>query len=579
MNQFGILKRILTYSKAYKGYLIGGIISAFFGVGISLLIPIWIGSAIDHLIGPNQVNFRQISVILFQIGVAVGLSAVFQWVMNFCMHKVTFKTVEDLRVEAFEKLGQVPLNYLDNRSQGNLINTIINDIEQISDGLLQGFMQLFTGIMTIVGTLFLMLSINVTIAIVVVILTPFSILMAGFIAKRIASKFNEQSEIRGELGGYIKEMLGHQKVVRAFSYEMRAIKDFEEINLRLKETGRMAQFYSSLTNPCTRFVNSIIYTIVGIIGALSVMQGHFSVGMLSSFLTYANQYTKPFNEISGVITELQAAFASARRVFDMIDAKPQPTDAHLKTVTGATGAVRFDQVAFSYREGVSLIENFTLSVKPGQTVAIVGPTGSGKSTLINLLMGFYEVNSGAIYIDDEKISEMKRKSLREMFGMVLQETWLFKGTIRENIAYGKPDASDAEIRSAAQAAYAHNFIERLPEGYDTVISEDGGNISQGERQLLAIARVMLMQPPMLILDEATSNIDTLTEKRVQKAFSKLMEGKTSFIVAHRLSTIQSADIILVLNEGQIVEKGNHEALLKADGFYSHLYHSQFAVTS
>ena len=578
MTQFTILKRILTYSKAYTGYLIGGIISAFVGVGISLLIPIWVGAAIDHIIGPDQVNFGSIGIILIQIGFAIGISAFFQWVMNYCMNKVTFKTVQDLRVQAFEKLGKVPLKYLDNRSQGNLINTIINDIEQISDGLLQGFMQLFTGVMTIVGTLFLMLSINVTIALVVVFLTPFSILMAGFIAKRISSKFKEQSEIRGELGGYIKEMLSHQKVVRAFSYEERAIEDFEEINWRLREVGRMAQFYSALTNPSTRFVNSLIYTIVGVFGALNVIRGHFSVGMLSSFLTYANQYTKPFNEISGVITELQAAFASARRVFEMIDAEVEPSDEHLKTDVTATGVVRFDQVAFSYRKEVPLIEDFTLSVEPGQTVAIVGPTGSGKSTLINLLMRFYEVNSGAIYIDDEKITDMKRKVLREMFGMVLQETWLFKGTIGENIAYGKPDASEAEIQAAAKAAYAHNFIQRLPEGYETVISEDGGNISQGERQLLAIARVMLMHPPMLILDEATSNIDTLTEKRVQKAFSKLMEGKTSFIVAHRLSTIQGADMILVLNEGRIVEKGNHEALLKEGGFYAHLYNSQFAVT-
>lgn len=578
MTQFAILKRILIYSKTYKGYLIGGILSAFVGVGVSLLIPIWVGVAIDHIIGPNQVDFRSISGMLIQISLAVGISAFFQWLMNYCMNKVTFKTVQDLRVEAFERLGKVPLKYLDNRSQGNLINTIINDIEQISDGLLQGFMQLFTGIMTIVGTLFLMLSINVPIAILVVILTPFSILMAGFIAKRISSKFKEQSEIRGELGGYIKEMLSYQKVVRAFSYENRAIAEFEEINGRLREVGRLAQFYSALTNPCTRFVNSLIYTIVGVFGALSVIRGQFSVGMLSSFLTYANQYTKPFNEISGVITELQAAFASARRVFEMLDAEAEPTDEHLKTEVTATGAVRFEQVAFSYRKEVPLIKDFTLAVKPGQTVAIVGPTGSGKSTLINLLMRFYEINSGAIYIDDENITDIKRKTLREMFGMVLQETWLFKGTIRDNIAYGKPDASEAEIQAAAKAAYAHSFIKRLPEGYDTLISEDGSNISQGERQLLAIARVMLMEPPMLILDEATSNIDTLTEQRVQKAFARLMEGKTSFIVAHRLSTIQGADIILVLKEGRIVEKGNHQELLKEGGFYAHLYKSQFAVT-
>jgi len=577
MNSFSVLKRILTYSKTYLAFLVGGIVSAIIGVGISLLIPIWVGNAIDYVIGPNQVDFPSISPLLLRIGVAIGLSAFFQWLMNYCMNQVTFQTVQDLRVAAFEKIGKVPLKYIDNHTHGNLINTIINDIEQISDGLLQGFMQLFTGIMTILGTLILMLSINITIALIVVFLTPLSIFMASFIAKRISSKFKKQSEIRGELSGYIKEMLSQQKIVRAFGYEQRAINHFSDINSRLKEVGRLAQFYSALTNPCTRFVNSVIYTIVGIVGALSVIQGRFSVGMLSSFLTYANQYTKPFNEISGVITELQAAFASARRVFAMIDAPIESSDADLKTDVTVNGHVKFEQVSFCYRPSVPLIEDLNLDVKPGQTIAIVGPTGSGKSTLINLLMRFYDVNSGKIYISDENITMMKRQTLRDMFGMVLQETWLFNGSIRANIAYGKPEATEEEIQGAAKAAYAHSFITRLPEGYDTIIAEDGGNLSQGERQLLAIARVMLTQPPMLILDEATSNIDTLTEQRVQKAFAKLMLGKTSFIVAHRLSTIKEADVILVLKDGQIVEQGSHEELLEKGEFYANLYNSQFAT--
>jgi len=578
MANFAILKRILSYSKPYRKLLVSGILSAFVGVGISLLIPIWVGEAIDHIIGPNAVDFLLIRHLLVRIAIAIAISAFFQWLMNYCMNLVTFRTAQDLRIEAFEKIGKVPLKYIDNRAHGNLINTIINDIEQISDGLIQGFIQLFTGIMTISGTLLLMLSINVRIALIVVLLTPLSIFMASFIAKRISSKFKLQSEIRGELSGYIKEMLGQQKIVRAFSYEERATERFDEINDRLKSVGKLAQFYSALTNPCTRFVNGVIYAIVGIIGALSVIRGHFSVGMLSSFLTYANQYTKPFNEISGVITELQAAFASANRVFGMIDADSESSDTQLKSDVICKGDVKFEHISFSYQQNVPLIEDFNLEVEPGQTVAIVGPTGSGKSTLINLLMRFYEVNKGHIYISGEDITEMKRQTLREMFGMVLQETWLFNGTIRDNIAYGKPDATQEEIEKAAKASYAHGFITRLPEGYDTVISEDGSNISQGEKQLLAIARVMLTHPPMLILDEATSNIDTLTEKRVQKAFSTLMEGKTSFIVAHRLSTIQSADIILVLNKGQIVEKGNHEELLEKGGFYANLYQSQFAAS-
>lgn len=569
-----VLRRLLSYSKKYKGFFVVGILSAIIGVGISLYLPILIGHGIDYILGPDQVNFHGLSRYLLYILGATLVSALFQWLMNYCMNQTAFRTVYELRKSAFEKLGEVPLKYIDDHPHGNLINTVINDIEQISEGLLQGFIQLFSGAMTIIGTLLLMLFINIWMTVIVVALTPLSIVVAGFIAKGIAVKFREQSEIRGELGGFLKEMLTHQKTVRAFAYEQRVQERFEHINERLKAVGKDAQFYSSLTNPCTRFVNSTIYAIVGIAGALAVMGGQFSIGMLSSLLTFANQYTKPFNEISGVITEFQSALASARRVFALIDAKVEPSDQKLMANFHAKGQIQFQHLKFSYSKD-PLIEDFNLSVQAGQTVAIVGPTGSGKSTLINLLMRFYDVNAGRILLDGIRHTDMTRETLRHQFGMVLQETWLFKGTIRDNIAYGNDNASEADIIKASKSAYAHHFISQLPHGYDTVLSEDGGNLSQGQRQLLAIARVMLVTPPMLILDEATSNIDTLTEARIQKAFAKMMKGKTSFIVAHRLSTIKSADIILVLDKGGIVEQGTHEELLEQHGFYANLYESQF----
>ncbi len=572
-----VLKRLLSFTKPYLPYMVIGIISAFAGVLLSLWVPVWTGSAIDYIIGPGEVYMGPIAEILLRMGIAIASSAFFQWLMNYCMNHVTYHTVEDLRTKGFEKLGVVPLKYIDDHAHGDVIHTLVNDIDQISDGLLQGFVQLLTGVVTIVGTLFLMLSIDVQIALIVVVLTPLSIFVAVFISKRIHAKFREQSEIRGELSGYIEEMLGNQKVVRAFGYEDRSMEHFKEVNDRLYDCGVMAQFYSSMTNPCTRYVNSVIYAIVGIIGAVRVIQGNFSVGRLSSFLAYANQYTKPFNEISGVITELQSAFASARRVFALIDEEPEPSDEHLQSGIICNGKVEIRDVSFRYREEIPLIEQFNLSVAAGQTVAIVGPTGCGKTTMINLLMRFYDVNAGQILAADEDISQMKRKTLRDMYGMVLQDSWLFHGTIRDNIAYGRPDATEEEIIAAAKAAYAHNFIRRMPDGYDTVISEEGNNISQGQKQLLCIARVMLTKPPMLILDEATSNIDTLTEIRVQKAFAKLMEGRTSFIVAHRLSTIKEADVILVMDKGHIVEQGSHQELLDNQGFYADLYNSQFAV--
>lgn len=574
MKGFKILKRLLCYSKKYKGFLMGGIASTLIGVGISLYLPILIGHAIDYIVGPDAVDFTGIVRYMAYIVGAALVSALFQWLMNYCMNQVAFRTVYELRKDAFEKLGAVPLKFIDNHTHGNIINTVINDIEQISEGLLQGFIQLFSGIMTILGTLALLLMINAKMTLIIVALTPLSIVVAGFIAKGIAVKFREQSNARGELGGFLKEMLTHQKVVRAFAYETRSQERFEGINERLKVIGKQAQFYSSLTNPCTRFVNSAIYAIVGIAGSLAVINGQFSIGMLSSILTFANQYTKPFNEISGVIAEFQAALASSERVFGLIDATEERRDDPLLETFYAKGEIAFERVKFSYSRQ-PLIENFNLNVNPGQTIAIVGPTGSGKSTLINLLMRFYEVQSGQIRLDHWKHTDLPRSVLREQFGMVLQETWLFKGTIRDNIAYGKPAATDQEIIRAAKSAYAHHFIQQLSHGYDTVLAEDAGNLSQGQRQLLAIARVMLVQPPMLILDEATSNIDTLTEIRIQKAFAKMMEGKTSFIVAHRLSTIQSADIILVLDKGQIVEQGNHAELLTRNGFYANLYKSQF----
>ena len=579
-NQFAVLARILQYAKPYRNYLFFAFISAFISVVVSLFIPVLIGRAIDVIVGKGNVDFNSLISILIVIAVAIAISAVFQWIMTYCTNKITFLSVRDLRMAAFDKLIQVPLRYIDGISHGNIMNTMINDIDQISDGLLQGFAQLFTGVITIVGTLVIMLFVNFKIALIVIIMTPLSMVVASFISKRTYNKFKEQSSIRGELGGYIEEVIGNQKVVTAFCYEERAQEKFEEINHRLYDCGVMAQFYSSLTNPCTRFLNGLVYAVVAIIGALSVIGGAFSVGQLSSFLTYANQYTKPFNEISGVIAELQSAFASARRVFTLLDQEIEVDAEEQEGSTNKTtvGKVDLDKVSFSYNKEVSLIEDWSLAVKPGQRIAIVGPTGCGKTTVINLLMRFYDVDGGGIQVDNRDIKTMSREELRRNYGMVLQETWLFHGTVRENIAYGKENATMDEIIAAAKGAHAHSFIKRLPNGYDTVISEEGDNISQGQKQLLCIARIMLTKPPMLILDEATSNIDTRTEINIQKAFKKLMEGRTSFIIAHRLSTIKDADRILVMDKGRIIEQGSHEELLVRGGYYAKLYNSQFKQT-
>lgn len=579
-NQFAVLARILQYAKPYRNYLFFAFISAFISVVVSLFIPVLIGRAIDVIVGKGNVDFNSLLSILIVIAVAIAISAVFQWIMTYCTNKITFLSVRDLRMAAFDKLIQVPLRYIDGTSHGNIMNTMINDIDQISDGLLQGFAQLFTGVITIVGTLVIMLFVNYKIALIVIIMTPLSMVVASFISKRTYNKFKEQSSIRGELGGYIEEVIGNQKVVTAFCYEERAQEKFEEINHRLYDCGVMAQFYSSLTNPCTRFLNGLVYAVVAIIGALSVIGGVFSVGQLSSFLTYANQYTKPFNEISGVIAELQSAFASARRVFTLLDQEIEVDAEEQEGSTNKTtvGKVDLDKVSFSYNKEVSLIEDWSLAVKPGQRIAIVGPTGCGKTTVINLLMRFYDVDGGSIQVDNRDIKTMSREELRRNYGMVLQETWLFHGTVRENIAYGKENATMDEIIAAAKGAHAHSFIKRLPNGYDTVISEEGDNISQGQKQLLCIARIMLTKPPMLILDEATSNIDTRTEINIQKAFKKLMEGRTSFIIAHRLSTIKDADRILVMDKGRIIEQGSHEELLVRGGYYAKLYNSQFKQT-
>ena len=579
-NQFAVLARILQYAKPYRNYLVFAFISAFISVVVSLFIPVLIGRAIDVIVGKGNVDFNRLISILIVIAVAIVISAVFQWIMTYCTNKITFLSVRDLRMAAFDKLIQVPLRYIDGTSHGNIMNTMINDIDQISDGLLQGFAQLFTGVITIVGTLVIMLFVNFKIALIVIIMTPLSMVVASFISKRTYNKFKEQSSIRGELGGYIEEVIGNQKVVTAFCYEDRAQEKFEDINQRLYDCGVMAQFYSSLTNPCTRFLNGLVYAVVAIIGALSVIGGAFSVGQLSSFLTYANQYTKPFNEISGVIAELQSAFASARRVFTLLDQEIEVDAEEQESSTNKTtvGKVDLDKVSFSYNKEVSLIEDWSLAVKPGQRIAIVGPTGCGKTTVINLLMRFYDVDGGSIQVDNRDIKTMSREELRRNYGMVLQETWLFHGTVRENIAYGKENATMDEIIAAAKGAHAHSFIKRLPNGYDTVISEEGDNISQGQKQLLCIARIMLTKPPMLILDEATSNIDTRTEINIQKAFKKLMEGRTSFIIAHRLSTIKDADRILVMDKGRIIEQGSHEELLVRGGYYAKLYNSQFKQT-
>lgn len=570
-----ILRRLFSYARPYRRYLIGALISSMIGVLLSLLIPVFIGKAVDYIAGPGEVDFDGILKTIIYLALFIGGSTLFQWLMSFCTNKITFLTIKDLRNRVFDKLTYIPLERIDNTPHGDIINTMVNDIDAISDGLLQGFTQLFSGIMTIIGTIGFMLSINLRIGIVVILLTPLSLFVASFISRRTYKKFTEQTGIKGEMGGLIEELLGNQKLIKAFSYEDRAIDRFKEVNERLHDCGVLAQFYSSLTNPCTRFVNGIVYAAVGILGAFSAIAGRISVGQLSSFLSYANQYTKPFNEISGVVTELQSALASAKRVFALIDLEPESSDEDLLAYIECDGRMNLKDVGFSYQKDRPLIEGLNLEVKPGSRIAIVGPTGSGKTTVINLLMRFYDVDNGSIEVSGVDIKKMQRKTLRSMYGMVLQETWLFEGTVRDNIAYGKEDATDEEIINAAKAAYAHSFIKRLPNGYDTVITQDGGNLSQGQRQLLCIARVMLIKPPMLILDEATSNIDTRTEIHIQKAFAKLMKGRTSFIVAHRLSTIRESDLILVMNQGKIIEQGSHEELLNKEGFYHNLYYSQF----
>ena len=573
------IKRVLAYIGNYKWWVLVSLLLAGVTVAATLYAPILVGNAVDLIIAPGNVDFAAIRTILYRMAVVVAITGAAQWLMNHINNRITYQVVKDIRTRAFDHLEILPLRYIDSHPSGDVISRIIADIDQFSEGLLMGFTQLFTGVITILGTLGFMFVINYRIAVVVVFVTPVSLVVASEIAKRTYFMFRKQSETRGELTSLVDEMLGNQKIVQAFGHEDEAQQQFEEINERLRGYSLRATFFSSITNPCTRFVNSMVYASVGVAGALAAVRGLLSVGQLSIFLSYANQYTKPFNEISGVVTELQNALASAARVFELIDEEPlAPEPADAAELQKADGSVAMDHVYFSYRSDVKLIENFNLDVKPGQRIAIVGPTGCGKSTVINLLMRFYHVDSGAVRVDGHDIRRVTRRSLRANYGMVLQETWLKSGTIRENIAYGKPDATEEEVIRAAKEAHAHSFIRRMPQGYDTVISEDGGNLSQGQKQLLCIARVMLCLPPMLILDEATSSIDTRTEIRIQKAFDKMMEGRTSFVVAHRLSTIREADVILVMRDGHIVEQGKHEELLARDGFYAQLYNSQFAAT-
>lgn len=578
MKRKSTLKRVLCYIEGYRLYLLASILLAILTVALTLYAPILTGDAIDFMIGKGAVDFAALLKLLTKLGVIIGATSVFQWLMNLCNNHITYKVVMDVRTEAFDHMQDLPLSYIDSHPQGDIVSRLIADIDQFSDGLLMGFTQLFTGVMTILGTLLFMLSVNVGITLVVVCITPLSLLVAGFIARRTHSMFKLQSETRGELTGLIDEMVGNQKVVKAFGHEEEAIAQFDEINRQLQKHSLRAIFYSSITNPATRFVNSMVYAGVGVAGAFAAIRGALSVGQLSCFLSYANQYTKPFNEISGVVTELQNALACAERVFNFIDQEPMSADpADGPHIEKADGSVVLENVAFSYTKDRELIKNLNLHVKPGQRIAIVGPTGCGKSTLINLLMRFYDVDEGCISVDGTPIQDLTRENLRQQYGMVLQETWLKSATVRDNISYGKPDATEEEIIEAAKASHAHSFIRRLPKGYDTVLSEDGGSLSQGQKQLLCIARVMLCLPPMLILDEATSSIDTRTELKIQNAFAKMMEGRTSFIVAHRLSTIREADVILVMRDGQIIEQGTHESLLAAGGFYAELYNSQWAV--
>ena len=571
------MKRVLKFISPYKAKIIIMLLTALVTVGFTLYTPILIGNGVDNIVGPGNVNTAGLLKVLGALAVIVVGNAVSQWVMNLLTNQVTYSVVQDVRSQAFAHLQEVPVSYIDANQPGDILSRIVSDVSQFSDGLLMGFTQLFTGVVTIIGTLIFMLTIHPGITLVVVGLTPISLFVARFIAKRTYDMFRLQSETRAEQTALIDEMVGNQKIVQAFSHEDEALEQFDEINERLQNCSLRATFFSSLTNPCTRFVNSLVYAGVALAGALSVIAGGMSVGGLSCFLSYANQYTKPFNEISGVITELQNALACAARIFELIEEEVEiPDDKDAVVLHQIEGKVNLKKVAFSYLPEQKLIEDLNLEVEPGQTIAIVGPTGCGKTTLINLLMRFYDVNAGSVCVEDQDIRHVTRHSLRENYGMVLQDTWLQAGTIRDNIRMGRPDATDEEVIAAAKACHAHGFIKRLSDGYDTVIGEDGGSLSQGQKQLLSIARVMLCQPPMLILDEATSSIDTRTEIKIQDAFAKLMKGRTSFIVAHRLSTIQNADRILVMKDGSIIEQGNHEELLEQKGFYYKLYNSQFA---
>ena len=577
MTQKETIKKVLHYIRRYRFFLIASLVLALITVVLTLYVPILTGQAVDLIVGKGQVDFAGVYRICVKIGIAILLTMVAQWVMNVANNKITYSVVRDIRTDAFEKIQVLPLSYIDSHSYGGIVSRVIADADQFADGLLMGFTQLFTGVITILGTLGFMLSVSVPIALVVVVLTPVSLFVAAFIAKRTYQMFRMQSETRGEQTALIEEMIGNQKVVQAFGQEKEVGDRFDEINDRLSKYSLQGTFFSSITNPSTRFVNALVYAAVGVFGAFFAIQGGISVGQLSCFLSYANQYTKPFNEISGVVTELQNAIACAGRVLELIEETPEIPDSEDAINLGkADGKVEIEDVYFSYEPNQKLIEHFNLQVKPGQRVAIVGPTGCGKTTLINLLMRFYDVNSVAIKVSEKDIRKVTRESLRANYGMVLQETWLKQGTIRENIVMGRENATDDEVLAAAKASHAHSFIKRLPNGYDTVIGEDGGSLSAGQKQLLCITRVMLCLPPMLILDEATSSIDTRTEMRIQKAFATMMQGRTSFLVAHRLSTIQEADVILVMRDGKIVEQGNHEELLAANGFYKNLFDAQWS---
>ena len=569
------IMRLITYCKPYRIILIGIFVLSFISVCLTLITPILFGQAIDLLIGVGKVDFNALINQLLFIVLIIIAGSIVQWILSQLTNKITYNITNDLRDRIFEKIHLLPLKYIDQHPHGDIIGRVINDIDLIGSGLLQSFTSLFTGIATIVGTIIIMCLINLTIAAVVIVLTPLSLLVASLIVKRTHLYFQEQLEIRGDMNGYIEEMIGNQRLIKAFNYEELNEQRFAQINQRMHVSGVKSQFYGALINPTTRIVNSLVYGAVGVFGAISVLNGHFSVGLLSSFLTYANQYTKPFNEISSVMTEMQTALAASGRVFKLLDEKVEKPVANPQTIENISGQVCLKNVCFSYNPDISLIENLSLEAKPGQTVAIVGKTGCGKTTLINLLMRFYDQNSGTIQVDNIDTRDMERNYLRRIYGMVLQESWIFKGTIKENIAYGKSDASDQEIIAAAKKARVHKFIMKLPEGYDTLVEEDGGNLSQGQKQLICIARIMLTKPPMLILDEATSSIDTRTELQIQEAFDIMMEGRTTFIVAHRLSTIKNADVILVMDKGRILEQGTHRELLAKHGYYYNLYHSQF----